>query len=81
MTISYSLELPTQRVDAEAEFVSADAIADVARAAEASGFSAVHVTDHPAPRRQVGSTTVATMHSTRSSHCRSLRQRRRTSSS
>jgi probable F420-dependent oxidoreductase len=49
MTISYSLELPTQRVDAEAEFVSADAIADVARTAEASGFAAVHVTDHPAP--------------------------------
>ena len=49
MTIAYSLELPTQRVDAEAEFVTADAIADVARAAEANGFSAVHVTDHPAP--------------------------------
>lgn len=49
MTIAYSLELPTQRVDAEAEFVSADAIADIARAAEASGFAAVHVTDHPAP--------------------------------
>lgn len=49
MTISYSLELPTQRVEAEAEFVSAEAIADIARAAEASGFAAVHVTDHPAP--------------------------------
>lgn len=49
MTISYSLELPTQRVDAAAEFVTADAIADIARAAEASGFAAVHVTDHPAP--------------------------------
>ncbi|MCV7354137.1 TIGR03619 family F420-dependent LLM class oxidoreductase [Mycolicibacterium fluoranthenivorans] len=49
MPISYSLELPTQRVDAGAEFVSASAISDVARAAEEAGFAAVHVTDHPAP--------------------------------
>ena len=49
MTVSYSLELPTQRVEAVAEFVSADAITEIARVAEASGFSAVHVTDHPAP--------------------------------
>ncbi len=49
MTISYSLELPTQRVDAVSEFVTAEAISEIARAGEASGFSAVHVTDHPAP--------------------------------
>ena len=49
MTISYSLELPTQRVEAVAEFVSAEAISEIARAAEAAGFAAVHVTDHPAP--------------------------------
>lgn len=49
MTISFSLELPTQRVEAVHEFVTADAIADIARAAESSGFAAVHVTDHPAP--------------------------------
>jgi probable F420-dependent oxidoreductase len=49
VTISYSLELPTQRVEAVTEFVTADAIADVARVAEANGFAAVHVTDHPAP--------------------------------
>ncbi|MBE1549402.1 putative F420-dependent oxidoreductase [Mycobacterium sp. OAS707] len=49
MPISYSLELPTQRVDAVSEFVTADAIAEIARAGEATGFSAVHVTDHPAP--------------------------------
>ena len=49
MTISYSLELPTQRIEAVAEFVSAAAIADIAQVAEASGFAAVHVTDHPAP--------------------------------
>jgi probable F420-dependent oxidoreductase len=47
--ISYSLELPTQRVESATEFVSAEAIADTARVAEASGFAAVHVTDHPAP--------------------------------
>jgi probable F420-dependent oxidoreductase len=49
VTISYSLELPTQRVDAAPEFVTADAIAEIARAGETSGFAAVHVTDHPAP--------------------------------
>jgi len=49
VTISYSLELPTHRVEAEAEFVTAEAIAEIARAAEADGFAAVHVTDHPAP--------------------------------
>jgi probable F420-dependent oxidoreductase len=49
VTVSYSLELPTQRVDAQGEFVTAAAIADIAREAEACGFAAVHVTDHPAP--------------------------------
>ncbi|OBF11133.1 TIGR03619 family F420-dependent LLM class oxidoreductase [Mycobacterium sp. 852002-10029_SCH5224772] len=49
MTVSFSLELPTHRVEAVDEFVTAEAIADVARVAEASGFAAVHVTDHPAP--------------------------------
>lgn len=49
MTISFSLELPTQHVDAPDEFVTAAAIADIARAAETAGYAAVHVTDHPAP--------------------------------
>ncbi|WIM89707.1 TIGR03619 family F420-dependent LLM class oxidoreductase [Candidatus Mycobacterium wuenschmannii] len=49
MTISFSLELPTQRVEAVEEFVTAGAIADIARVAEETGFAAVHVTDHPAP--------------------------------
>ena len=49
MTISYSLELPTHRVDAPSEFVTAEAISDIARVGEASGFAALHVTDHPAP--------------------------------
>jgi probable F420-dependent oxidoreductase len=36
-------------VDALAEFVTAEAISDIACAGEADGFAAVHVTDHPAP--------------------------------
>ncbi len=49
MPISFSLELPTQRVNSQAEFVTAQAIADISMAAESNGFTAVHVTDHPAP--------------------------------
>lgn len=49
MTISYSLELPTHRVDSVSEFVTAEAISEIARVAEASDYAAVHVTDHPAP--------------------------------
>src|SRR5688572_12839022 len=45
----FSLELPTQRVDHADEFVTSDAIADLTRAAADAGFSAVNVTDHPAP--------------------------------
>src|SRR4051794_40128232 len=44
-----SLGLPTHRLDRAAEFVSAAAVADLSRAAEAAGFAAVFVTDHPAP--------------------------------
>lgn len=49
MTLSFSLELPTHRVEDPAEFVTAGAIADIAQAAESAGYAAVHVTDHPAP--------------------------------
>lgn len=49
MTVAFSLELPTQRVDAQEAFVTASAIAAISRAAEAAGYAAVHVTDHPAP--------------------------------
>ncbi len=49
MTLSFSLELPTQRVDAADEFVTTRAIAEITEAAEAAGYRAVHVTDHPAP--------------------------------
>jgi len=44
-----SLGLPVHRVDAAEEFVAGDAVTEIARAAEAAGFAAVFVTDHPAP--------------------------------
>ncbi len=49
MTLHYSFELPTTKVEAAAEFVTAEAIAEIANAAESCGYGAVHVTDHPAP--------------------------------
>ncbi len=45
----FAVQLPTDHVDAGAEFVGAAAIAAMARAAEAAGFDAVSVTDHPFP--------------------------------
>lgn len=45
----FSVQLPTDRVDAGEEFVSGEAVAEVARAAEAAGFDACFVTDHPFP--------------------------------
>ncbi len=45
----YHLGLPTERVGSGAEFVSADAIGEVARAAEGAGFASVFVTEHPFP--------------------------------
>lgn len=44
-----SLGLPTHRLDRAEEFLSAAAVAELALAAESAGFSAVFVTDHPAP--------------------------------
>ena len=41
--------LPTDRVDALDEFVSADAIFEMSRHVEAAGLDGVFVTDHPAP--------------------------------
>ncbi|WP_319435666.1 LLM class F420-dependent oxidoreductase [Mycobacterium sp. RTGN5] len=49
MSPLFSFELPTHRVDQPNEFVTGAAVADVAREAQAAGFAAVHVTDHPAP--------------------------------
>jgi probable F420-dependent oxidoreductase len=45
----FTLQLPTDRVAQGEEFVSAEAIAEMARAAERAGFDAAFVTDHPAP--------------------------------
>ena len=47
--MNVSVQLPTHRVDAFDELASADAIAELARAAEAAGFDAVFVTEHPFP--------------------------------
>lgn len=49
MSPSFSFELPTHRVERPDQFVTGEAVADLARAAEAGGFAACHVTDHPAP--------------------------------
>ena len=50
--MKFHLGLPTDRVDAADEFVTADAIAEIARAAEDAGFTSVFVTDHPYPEDQ-----------------------------
>jgi probable F420-dependent oxidoreductase len=47
--VQFAVQLPTERVDAGSEFLSADAISELARTAEASGFDACYVTDHPFP--------------------------------
>ena len=45
----YSLQLPSDRVDAADEFVNGAAIAQLARAIESAGFDACFVTEHPFP--------------------------------
>jgi probable F420-dependent oxidoreductase len=45
----FSLGLPTDRVDAPHEFLTAAAVGEIAAAAEAAGFDAVFVTEHPMP--------------------------------
>ena len=45
----FSIQLATERVDRADEFLTAAAIAEMARAAEAAGFDACFVTDHPIP--------------------------------
>ena len=49
MTVSFSFELPTHRVERPDEFLTCSAIAELASSAEEAGFAACHVTDHPAP--------------------------------
>lgn len=43
----YSVALPNDRVDQSDEFLTAAAVADVARTVEEAGFDACFVTDHP----------------------------------
>lgn len=45
----FALGLPTDHVERAEEFVTGDAVAACARTAEALGYGAVYVTDHPAP--------------------------------
>src|SRR5437667_8890425 len=45
----FSVSLPADRIDRAPEFVTQVAIADIAHAAEAAGFDACFVTDHPFP--------------------------------
>jgi probable F420-dependent oxidoreductase len=47
--VQFTVQLPTDRVAQGDEFVSPEAIAEMARAAEQAGFDAAFVTDHPAP--------------------------------
>lgn len=49
MSPSFSFELPTHRVESPKDFVAGAAIMELALAAERAGYSACHVTDHPAP--------------------------------
>lgn len=47
--MKFNVALPTERVDQPAEFTTAAAVAEMAAAAEAAGFYACSVTDHPFP--------------------------------
>jgi probable F420-dependent oxidoreductase len=49
MTMKFSLALPIDHVQYGAEFIGPDAIREMSVAAEALGFDALNVTDHPAP--------------------------------
>jgi probable F420-dependent oxidoreductase len=50
--VRYCISLQTDHVQQGTEFVSGAAVAEVARAAEAAGFDAVFVTEHPFPEDQ-----------------------------
>ena len=47
-----SLGLPVDRIDAPDEFQTGRAVMEIAAAADAAGFDAVFVTDHPLPERE-----------------------------
>ena len=48
-TMRFTVQLPTDKVAGGEEFLSAEAIAAMARAAEEADFDACFVTDHPIP--------------------------------
>jgi probable F420-dependent oxidoreductase len=47
--VQVSVQLPTDKVQALEEFITAEAVVEVAQAAEAAGADAVNCTDHPFP--------------------------------
>src|SRR4051812_27958923 len=47
--VKTSVGLPTHRVDRPEEFLTAAAVGELAATAEAAGFDAVYVTEHPFP--------------------------------
>ena len=49
--MNYSLSLPVDQIEPADEFCSGAAITEMAAAAEAAGFKAVHATEHPFPSR------------------------------
>jgi probable F420-dependent oxidoreductase len=48
MSVAVAVELPTMRVDQPEEFLTAQAVGEIASAAEDAGYGACFVTDHPA---------------------------------
>ena len=74
--MKFHVGLPTDHVSAGTEFVSADGIAAVARAAEAAGFDQRVRHRAPVSRKTRGSPPVGTTRSIRSSRCRSPPARR-----
>jgi probable F420-dependent oxidoreductase len=49
--VNYSLSLPVDQIEPPDEFCSGAAVMEMAAAAEAAGFKAVHATEHPFPSR------------------------------
>ncbi|PLK26202.1 TIGR03619 family F420-dependent LLM class oxidoreductase [Novosphingobium sp. TH158] len=49
MSFPVSISLPFDHIDHPEEFISMEAVAEICRTAEAAGFSAGCVTDHPVP--------------------------------
>ena len=48
----FTLALPVDRVDAPAEFITGDAVREIAQAAERLGYDAVYSTEHPIPEQK-----------------------------